>query len=272
MTLVRSPTFTKRESPPTLSGSRPERRSFGSISGTMRGLNAETCSTISRIWSGVVPQQPPVMLSQPLSAHSRMKPAVSHGCSSYSAIALGNPALGCAETKTSAMRESSSTCGRSCLAPRAQLSPTDSGLAWRTEFQNASVVWPESVRPDASVMVPEIMIGSFTPASSKCSSIAKSAALAFNVSKIVSTRIKSTPPSTSAFTATLYASFTWSKLTARKPGSFTSGESESVRFIGPRTPATKRGLPGVRAVYVSATSRAMRAPSRFSSATMSSSP
>jgi hypothetical protein len=35
------------------------------------------------------------------------------------------------------------------------------------------------------------------------------------------------------------------RLTARKPGSFTSGESESVRFIGPRTPATNRALPGV---------------------------
>ena len=78
--------------------------------------------------------------------------------------------------------------------------------------------------------------------------MAKSAALAFSVSKIVSTRIRSTPPSTSAFVATLYASFTWSKVTARKPGSFTSGESESVRFIGPSTPATKRGFSGVFAV------------------------
>jgi hypothetical protein len=32
--------------------------------------------------------------------------------------------------------------------------------AWRTEAKNASTVWPESVRPEASVMVPEIMMGS----------------------------------------------------------------------------------------------------------------
>ena len=49
--------------------------------------------------------------------------------------------------------------GRISFAPSAQLSPIVSGRAWRTEFQNASGVWPESVRPDASVIVPEIMTG-----------------------------------------------------------------------------------------------------------------
>ena len=68
------------------------------ISGTVRGLNGCTASAIARMCSGVVPQHPPVMLSQPLSAHSRRYPAVSGGCSSYSAIAFGRPALGCAET------------------------------------------------------------------------------------------------------------------------------------------------------------------------------
>ena len=37
------------------------------------------------------------------------------------------------------------------------------------EFQNASVVCPESVRPEASVMVPETMIGSYTPSASMVS-------------------------------------------------------------------------------------------------------
>jgi hypothetical protein len=100
----------------------------------------------------------------------------------------------------------------------------------------------ESVRPEASVMVPEIISGSLKPSSSKCSSIAKSAAFAFSVSKIVSTMMMSTPPSTSAVTATLYASFTWSKLTARKPGSFTSGRASSVRFIGPQHAGDEAGL------------------------------
>ena len=41
------------------------------------------------------------------------------------------------------------------------------GRACATEFQNASAVWPVSVRPAASVIVPEIMIGTRTPWCSK---------------------------------------------------------------------------------------------------------
>ena len=40
------------------------------------------------------------------------------------------------------------------------------GRAWRTEAQKASTVWPESVRPEASVIVPEMMMGRSTPAAS----------------------------------------------------------------------------------------------------------
>ena len=36
-----------------------------------------------------------------------------------------------------------------------------------SEFQNASAVWPDSVRPEASVMVPEIITGQRRPGSSK---------------------------------------------------------------------------------------------------------
>ena len=37
------------------------------------------------------------------------------------------------------------------------------GLAWRTEFQNASGNCPDSSRPDLSVMVPEIITGTSMP-------------------------------------------------------------------------------------------------------------
>ena len=37
------------------------------------------------------------------------------------------------------------------------------GSAWRTECQNAVGVWPDSVRPERSVIVPEIITGSRTP-------------------------------------------------------------------------------------------------------------
>ena len=51
-------------------------------------------------------------------------------------------------------------------APSAQLRPMVSGWAWRTEFQNAAGVWPDSVRPERSVIVPEIITGRSTPRSS----------------------------------------------------------------------------------------------------------
>ena len=87
-------------------------------------------------------------------------------------------------------------------APRAQLSPTANGRAWRIESQNASVTWPDRVRPEASVMVPEMMTGQRRPCSSKRVSTAKMAALALRVSKIVSIISRSDPPSTSPRAAT----------------------------------------------------------------------
>jgi hypothetical protein len=95
--------------------------------------------------------------------------------------------------------------GRISAAPSAQLSPTASGRTWRTEFQNASGVCPESVRPDASVTVPDTITGSLALRRSNASSIAKSAALALRVSNTVSTSRMSTPPSISASAASRYA-------------------------------------------------------------------
>ena len=72
------------------------------------------------------------------------------------------------------------------------------GRAWRMEYQKASAVCPDSVRPERSVIVPETITGSRKPSSSNSWSMANSAALAFRVSKTVSTRRISTPPSISA--------------------------------------------------------------------------
>src|SRR5690606_14263689 len=109
------------------------------------------------------------------------------GVWSYSPNALGSPALGWALTWQSAMSARARTCGRSSRAPRAQLSPIASGRAWRTEYQKASAVCPERVRPEASVMVPETITGSRAPSASKACMIANSAALALRVSNTVST-------------------------------------------------------------------------------------
>ena len=76
----------------------------------------------------------------------------------------------------------------------------------------------------------------------------------------------SAPPSMRACVDSEYASTSSSKDTLRKAGLFTSGEIEQVRFVGPNTPATKRGFSGVFAVHSSAIARANFAASRFNSA------
>jgi hypothetical protein len=101
--------------------------------------------------------------------------------------------------------------------------------------------------------------------------MAKSAALALRVSKMVSTRSASTPPSSSAFTCCEYAVTTWSHDTARKSGRFTSGDNDKVRLSGPMAPATKQRRPGVFASAFSTARFAHATAARFRSVTMCSS-
>ena len=109
--------------------------------------------------------------------------------------------------------------------------------------------------------VPEIISGRRTPASSKNCSIANSAALAFSVSKMVSTKNRSTPPSCKARACSRYAATNSSKVTLRAPGSLTSGEIDAVFGVGPNAPATKRGASGVE--YLSQAARAIFAAATF---------
>ena len=48
----------------------------GAISGTTRGLCGATALAIAAIWSGVVPQQPPTMLTRPAAANSPISRAM----------------------------------------------------------------------------------------------------------------------------------------------------------------------------------------------------
>jgi hypothetical protein len=121
------------------------------------------------------------------------------------------------------------------------------------------------VRPLRSVIVTEITSGSRTLLSSNTFSIAKMAAFALSVSKIVSSSSRSAPPSIRPRTWSSYAARVWSKVMLRKAGLLTSGEIERVRFIGPMEPPTNRGLSGVLAVHSSTASRAILAPATFSS-------
>ena len=82
----------------------------------------------------------------------------------------------------------------------------DKGFACLTECQKALVVCPDNVRPEASVIVPEIIIGISIPLSIATLSTAKIAAFALRVSKIVSIKIRSAPPSIRALVASLKVS------------------------------------------------------------------
>jgi hypothetical protein len=113
-----------------------------------------------------------------------------------------------------------------------------SGRAWRTEFQKASVTWPERVRPDASVMVPEMMTGQRRPCSSKRVSSAKIAALALRVSKIVSTSSRSAPPSTRPARLLEVGLDELVEGDVAGAGVVDVGEIDAVRFVGPERPAT----------------------------------
>ena len=97
----------------------------------------------------------------------------------------------------SAIPASSSMNGRISFGPSAQLMPTLSSLLCEMEFQYASTVWPDRVRPLRSVMVKETITGTRRPVSSKYLSMAKSAAFEFSESNTVSSSRRSTPPSSS---------------------------------------------------------------------------
>ena len=172
VTLVRSPTFMKPLVSSAMKGSSPESRiTRGAVLSALVGW-CLTRDAISTMWSGVVPQQPPTIFTSPEALYSATISAISTADKSYSPNWLGSPALGCAETCVSATAESSRRNGRSSAGPSAQFKPIDNGSACLTLCQNASVVCPDSVRPEASVIVPEIIISIRSPNFSETCAIA----------------------------------------------------------------------------------------------------
>ena len=65
-----------------LNGSSPDRRSFLSMFGSLRGGISFSASAIALMCAGVVPQQPPAMFRKPLMANSLITLAVYSGVSS----------------------------------------------------------------------------------------------------------------------------------------------------------------------------------------------
>ena len=107
-------------------------------------------------------------------------------------------------------------------APSAQLRPIASGRAWRTEFQNASHGLARQGAAGAIGDRARDRSPAVARRSSNSSSSAKIAALALSVSKMVSTRNRSAPPSIRPRPARGRPSRSSSKLTLRAPGSLTS--------------------------------------------------
>ena len=82
VTLVRSPTVTKVWPSSILKGSSPLNREIGGLDLRTRGEIERVFSTVALICSGVVPQQPPIILIKPLSAKSLSASEVCSGVSS----------------------------------------------------------------------------------------------------------------------------------------------------------------------------------------------
>src|ERR1019366_2293999 len=95
-TFVRSPMLRKFVCGRTVNASSPLRRKYGSTVGTLRGGKFFTASAIALMCDGVVPQQPPTMLSQPFCAHSLNCGANDSGVSGKPVgnSGFGRPALG----------------------------------------------------------------------------------------------------------------------------------------------------------------------------------
>ena len=169
VTLVRSPTFTKVSLRPMLSGSRPRQPQFlVELSGTVRGALClhRIGNGLDMCGRGAAAAADDV--DEPACANSSITCGMIRASRhSRSDSGLGRPAFGYAQTAYRRPAIAPRCADAINSAPSAQLSPTENGRALLTEFQKASGVCPESVRPEASVMVPEIMTGTRMPWSSK---------------------------------------------------------------------------------------------------------
>jgi hypothetical protein len=167
VTLVRSPTIRKLLSGRSVIGSVPLRRSQGTAFTRLCGLSFASRREIAAMCAGVVPQQPPRIFTQPLSAYSPTMRAIASGPRSNRPISFGSPALGWQLMRTGATCDSASMCGRITSGPSAQFMPTESMGKCEIAFQNASIDCPETnVAPPLS-KVPDTITGTRAPVSSK---------------------------------------------------------------------------------------------------------
>ena len=194
--LIRSPTVAMEVSVRVRTPCQPHRRQ--SLSGFCRGGPSQPSSRArrARMWSGVVPQQPPRM-DAPLRRKSRAQRANSSGPTSYTVSPpsmRGRPALGWTATGRWVARSISSRAGPSSRGPTEQLSPTPSAPRAVRVTAAAAGSTPKKVLPSA----PKVMVAStgrrvFSFAASR-------AALASSRSPMVSMSTRSAPACSPAVT------------------------------------------------------------------------
>jgi hypothetical protein len=249
VTLVRSPTLTNSVVGADVEAARGRRgaASLRSLA-ARRAAHAPTASAIAGCASGVVPQQPPTMLSRPDAGELADDHAPPCGRRLVvAAEGVGQAGVGVgADVGVGDARQLLDVLAQFLGAERAVEADGMIGLAWRTEFQNASAVWPDSVRPEASVMVPEIITGS---AAFVFEELLDREDGGLGVQRVedgldqqqvgaARGGVRNRPPAAS-------------KVTLRKPGSFTSGDSEQVREVGPEHAGDEARLVRVlRGVFV----------------------
>jgi hypothetical protein len=119
------------------------------------------------------------------------------------------------------------------------------GVAHR--IPEGGTVWPDRMRPEASVTVPEIMIGrrGVVRMLVEIQVDREQRRLAVQGVEDGLDQQHVDAAVDQAAHLLVVAATSWSKVTLRAAGSFTSGEIEAVFGVGPRAPATKRGLSGV---------------------------
>ena len=184
----------------SVKGSRPESRNCGAISGTSRGVKPGDTLGDGWICAGVVPQQPPTILTRPDSANSPTSARHILRALVIEAEFVRQAGVGIgADQRISDARQLGQMGAHLARAERAVEADRERAAYARSEFQKAVGVWPDRVRPERSVIVPEIITGRRRPSFSNMSSMPAKAALAFSVSKIVSMIRRSAPPSIKRF-------------------------------------------------------------------------
>ena len=119
----------------------------GGMDGIGRGVLPATASAMARMWSGVVPQQPPTILTRPGAANSPIAPP-SPRALVVMAEGVGQARIGIGADQRVGDARQFGDVGAHLLGAERAIEADRERPRMRTEFQNASGVWPDKSRPN----------------------------------------------------------------------------------------------------------------------------